>query len=80
MQPFHFTTARARNAGFNRMRKLTPDLRYVQFMDGDCELNNLWPEQALSFLETHKNVGVVCGRLRSVTLSAQFTIGFVTKG
>ena len=59
-----FTAARARNAGFNRLRKMAPDLLYVQFVDGDCELNNLWPEQALSFLESHKNVGVVCGRLR----------------
>jgi GT2 family glycosyltransferase len=59
-----FTAARARNAGFNRLRKMAPDLLYVQFMDGDCELNILWPEQALSFLESHKNVGVACGRLR----------------
>ena len=59
-----FMAARARNAGFNRLRKMAPDLLYAQFMDGDCELNNLWPEQALSFLESHKNVGVVCGRLR----------------
>ena len=29
-----FMAARARNAGFNRLRKMAPDLLYVQFMDG----------------------------------------------
>ena len=38
-----FTAARARNAGFRRLRQITPDLAYVQFIDGDCELNQQWP-------------------------------------
>lgn len=59
-----FTAARARNAGFRRLREMDPDLRYVQFVDGDCELIDGWPEHAISFLETHADVGVVCGRLR----------------
>jgi GT2 family glycosyltransferase len=59
-----FTAARARNAGFERVRKLAPDLRFIQFVDGDCELNKGWPEQALSFLESYGNVGATCGQLR----------------
>ena len=51
-----FTAARARNAGFRRLRKMAPDLRYVQFVDGDCELTADWPENALSFLESHPKV------------------------
>ena len=45
-----FTAARARNAGFRRLRKIAPDLPYVQFVDGDCELIAGWPERAVSFL------------------------------
>src|SRR4051794_4164365 len=32
-----FTAARARNAGFNRLRDIAPDIEFVQFVDGDCE-------------------------------------------
>src|SRR6185437_7195484 len=38
-----FTAARARNAGFGRLREIDSDLRYVQFLDGDCELIDGWP-------------------------------------
>src|SRR5450755_1692124 len=38
-----FTAARARNAGFKRLREIAPELPYVQFIDGDCELNVRWP-------------------------------------
>jgi GT2 family glycosyltransferase len=59
-----FTAARARNAGLTRLRKVAPQLAYVQFVDGDCELNLSWPEAALSFLSVHADVGVVFGRRR----------------
>jgi glycosyltransferase involved in cell wall biosynthesis len=59
-----FTAARARNAGFRRLQQMAPQLPCVQFIDGDCELNDSWPEHALSFLGAHDDVGAVCGRLR----------------
>src|SRR5205807_1924708 len=59
-----FTAARARNAGFRRLREIAPDLRYAQFVDGDCELAGDWPANALAFIEAHPDVGAVCGRLR----------------
>lgn len=59
-----FTAARARNAGFRRLLHLCPALSYVQFIDGDCELNREWPEAALSFLSSHPDVGAVFGRRR----------------
>src|SRR5579862_873915 len=59
-----FTAARARNAGFGRLLCLSPGLAYVQFVDGDCELNQDWPEAALSFLSSHPDVGAVFGRRR----------------
>lgn len=59
-----FTAARARNAGFRRLRETNPQLRYIQFIDGDCELRDAWPSEAISFLETHADVGAVTGRRR----------------
>jgi GT2 family glycosyltransferase len=59
-----FTAARARNAGFRRLQEIAPHLPYVQFVDGDCELVEGWPELAISFLDSHPDVSVVCGRLR----------------
>lgn len=59
-----FTAARARNAGFRWLRAIAPDLKFVQFIDGDCELNREWPETALSFLSSHDQVCAVLGRRR----------------
>lgn len=59
-----FTAARARNAGFARLRERAPDLRYVQFIDGDCELLVSWPERAIGFLDQNSSVAAVCGRTR----------------
>ena len=59
-----FTAARARNAGFDRLRTIAPVLQYVQFVDGDCEVNSEWLSVASRFLDSHPEVVVVAGRLR----------------
>lgn len=59
-----FTAARARNEGFAKLIANRPDLVYVQFVDGDCEVVASWLELAHSFLNTHSGVAVVCGRRR----------------
>jgi GT2 family glycosyltransferase len=60
-----FTAARARNAGFKHLKKATRDqIAYVQFVDGDCELQAGWIERAVCFLSSHQEVAVVCGRRR----------------
>src|SRR5262245_22918014 len=59
-----FTAARARNVGFRRILEIVPDLRYVQFVDGDCILVEDWPKRACSFLQLHVDVSAVCGRRR----------------
>lgn len=60
-----FTAARARNAGFARMRELgTPD--FVQFVDGDCRIQPGWIEAAEAFLASRPEVAVVCGRRREI--------------
>lgn len=59
-----FTAARARNRGFRRLREIAPELAFIQFVDGDCEILQQWPFRALSFLNEHPDVGAICGRLR----------------
>jgi glycosyltransferase involved in cell wall biosynthesis len=59
-----FTAARARNEGFACLLQLRPDLRLVQFVDGDCEVVPGWLASAQAFLDTHPAVAVVCGRRR----------------
>src|SRR4051812_38484166 len=46
-----FTAARARNEGFERLRAIDPEVRFVQFVDGDCELVDGWLERGRRELE-----------------------------
>ncbi|MGO9919208.1 MAG: glycosyltransferase [Isosphaeraceae bacterium] len=59
-----FTAARGRNAGFEELEKIDPDLRYVQFVDSDCEIAAGWLKRAAAVLESRPDVAVVCGRRR----------------
>lgn len=59
-----FTAARARNEGFRYLREIAPELHYVQFVDGDCEVMHNWLKKAARFLDQHTDVVVVCGRRR----------------
>ena len=59
-----FTAARARNAGFAHLLQANPQIEFVQFVDGDCEVVEGWLERAQQELDAHSNVAVVCGRRR----------------
>jgi GT2 family glycosyltransferase len=59
-----FTAARARNEGFAQLQMVAPELRYVQFVDGDCEVVSGWIQAAQSFLDANPEVAAVCGRRR----------------
>jgi len=59
-----FTAARARNHGFARLLEMNPDLIFVQFMDGDCEVAPGWLDSAAAFLEANPTFAVACGRRR----------------
>ncbi|MDX2244392.1 MAG: glycosyltransferase family A protein [Leptolyngbyaceae cyanobacterium bins.302] len=59
-----FTAARARNAGFARLLELNPQLEYVQFVDGDCEVVSGWLDRAQQELDANSDAVVVCGRRR----------------
>ncbi|MDH5530352.1 MAG: glycosyltransferase [Paracoccaceae bacterium] len=59
-----FTAARARNAGLDRLQEIDPQGAYVQFLDGDCELQDGWIETARAALDADDGLAVVCGRRR----------------
>jgi GT2 family glycosyltransferase len=59
-----FSAARARNCGYQRLIERHPEIRLVQFVDGDCELVEGWLARAVAFLEASPEVAVVCGRRR----------------
>src|SRR5690348_9019999 len=59
-----FTAARGRNEGLAALKRLRPEVRFVQFIDGDCELALSWVNVGVAFFEAHPKVAVVCGRRR----------------
>ena len=63
--------ARARSEGFDLLMREHSQVRYVQFIDGDCELAVGWLERARQTLEQHPDVVAVHGRVheRSPDLS-----------
>ena len=58
-----FSAARARNAGFDFIHTRKPELEFVQFVDGDCELDPAWIECAQAAMVA-PDLAVVCGRRR----------------
>jgi hypothetical protein len=52
------------NEGFQCVCNDCVRARYVQFVDGDCEVQAGWLATAQSFLNEHPTVAVVCGRRR----------------
>lgn len=59
-----FTAGRARNEGFFALTAQHPDVQYVQFVDGDCEVELGWLPHAQMVLEGSADIGAVCGRRR----------------
>lgn len=61
-----FTAARARNAGWSRLKGIAPKATFVQFLDGDCELVEGWLPAAWTALQADGGLAAVCGRRREV--------------
>ncbi len=56
--------ARGRNEGMDRLLEIAPDIGFVQFLDGDCDLAPGWLTTGRQFLIDNPGVGLICGRLR----------------
>ena len=65
-----FSAARARNEGFERLKRVAPGVAFVQFVDGDCEVIGGWIERARGELNARPKAAVVCGRRREVAPGA----------
>lgn len=59
-----FTAARSRNAGAAFWSRDAPDLEFLQFVDGDCELAPGFLTHAVAALDVDPKAAVVCGRRR----------------
>ncbi len=64
--------SRGRAEGLRRLCVGHPGLRYVQFVDGDCLLQDGWVEGAAVFLDGHPRVAAVCGRRMEAHPEASF--------
>src|SRR5205814_5612356 len=62
--PLPFTAARARNAGAQRLQQLAPNIDFIQFVDGDCEIVETWWPIAAARLNERPDLAIVCGRRR----------------
>ena len=56
-----FSAARGRNEGFQVARERWPGTAYVQFVDGDCLLDEAWLDRAAAFLDAEPKVAMLCG-------------------
>jgi GT2 family glycosyltransferase len=72
-----FTAARARNAGYARVREISPEGTYVQFIDGDCELHSDWLPAARAAMDAESDLAVVCGRRREKYPQATYWNGLI---
>ncbi len=59
-----FSAARARNAGYERLKEIEPGVTLVMFLDGDCEVADGWTDRARAELLARPGAAVVCGRRR----------------
>lgn len=59
-----FCAARSRNCGFRILAHAETAPRYIQFLDGDSELDPGWLDAARAALDARPDAALVCGRLR----------------
>lgn len=57
-----YSASAARNAGFAAARKHSPLAPFVQFLDGDCLLEERWLATAVAFLTARPRCAAVVGR------------------
>lgn len=67
-----FTASRARREGAEVLLDRYPDIGFIMFVDGDCELEAGWLDTAATFLTGHPQFAIVCGRRRERHPDASF--------
>jgi len=61
-----FSAARARNEGFDVLTRQFPDLKYIQFVDGDCVVAADWFNGALAALNQNPTLALVLGHRKEL--------------
>ena len=61
-----FSAARARNEGFACLMEHAPDVPFIQFLDGDCDLVEGWIQKGMSVFMERAEAGIVCGHVREL--------------
>lgn len=61
-----FSATRARNEGFACATEHDPDVPFVQFLDGNCEVFDGWLEQGVDALTNRPDAAIVCGQIREI--------------
>jgi glycosyltransferase involved in cell wall biosynthesis len=61
-----FSAARARNEGFACVQAVDPDVPFIQFLDGDCDLMDGWLDAGVAALRARPDVAIVCGHVREL--------------
>ncbi len=61
-----FSAARARNEGYACVRANDPDVPFLQFLDGDCDLMNGWLDAGVAALQERSDVAIACGHVREL--------------
>ena len=73
-----FSAARARNAGFERLMQVDPAVRFVQFLDGDCEVADGWLDRRGASWRTSRGRRSSSDSVASGSPSARSTTGWPT--
>jgi len=59
-----FSAARARNEGYQYLLSHYGDIEYIQFVDGDCIVDQEWMPRAYQHLLDNPQLAAICGRRR----------------
>lgn len=59
-----FTMSRGRNAGWQRLLDRDPNLLFIQFVDGDCEVIPSWIDTAAKQMKERDDLAAISGRRR----------------
>lgn len=61
-----FSAARARNEGFDVLTRQFPNIKYIQFVDGDCVVAPGWFDAALGAFEKDKGLALALGQRKEL--------------
>ncbi len=78
-----FTAARGRQSGLDELERMAPraagsrdesanPIEYVQFIDGDCILDDTWIPDAVAALDADAKLAGVCARRREIRTNESF--------